>query len=745
MLMATPMVAVTTSARTTVDEVGSYIIRGRVSGADGQMLVGATVRVPGTTRSVGTNSKGEFELTLKQGGMRELQVSHIGYATAVTSVEASTHGQPISIVLQPTADQLHEAVVTGARTERPLADVPVITRVITQAEIERINPQDFNKLLEYALPGIQFASNHMSLGPTITYQGMSSKLLAFLIDGERISGEGSDHNIDYSRINVDEIERIEVIRGAASTLYDSNATAGVINIITKKGRRPIEALLNTRYAGWQGEKYNLALGVNRKGWSSYTTFGYRHRNTRIVADTAAATSERIYGDRVTVIKGDTARMSLQGYSIFDVSQRFSYDISDYLKADAKVTYYTNALAQAPKTPYKDRYNDVAVNAKLHYLLNPNHRFDLAYLYDNYTKERTYTAKDSTTTRYRNRHNNIRLSYTGTIGAHTLSLGSELDHEHLRHYFFGFKNTQPTRSRTKWAIYAQEHWSILDNLHFVAGIRADKTEGRNMRFTPKASLLYRPIDVITLRANYAEGYRVPTLKELYQHYNQMGHMDILGNENLKDETSRMFSLSAEYNKDGLNLTLSAFKNFYRHRIGYTIVAPYPNGYGYALKYANIDNSRTTGLEATARYRTTYGLGVHAAYNFIDDHQEINGYNTSTVRPHSIAFGADYRRRIGQTLAQIAFTGQWSSALDTYAYVRKSKSNPEAYYTRNHYDARTLCTLNLSATLPHGIKAGFIIDNIFNYRDKASNANIQVPSLGRSYVATLTLNLADTFGW
>ena len=121
----------------------------------------------------------------------------------------------------PTNSKLEEVVVTGSRSEKPLKDVPVITRVISQEEIKTVNPVDLNTLLEYTLPGIQFYYNSMSQTTSINYQGMDSKSVLFLLDGERISGEGSDHNIDFSRINVDNIERIEVVRGAASTLYDT--------------------------------------------------------------------------------------------------------------------------------------------------------------------------------------------------------------------------------------------------------------------------------------------------------------------------------------------------------------------------------------------------------------------------------------------------------------------------------------------------------------------------------------------
>ena len=120
---------------------------------------------------------------------------------------------------------------------------------------------------------------------------MDSKSVLFLVDGERISGEGSDHNIDFSRINVDNIERIEVVRGAASTLYDSRAIGGVINIITKKSSRPLNVQLSSRYAGVNGQNYGVQVGINRSRLNSQTSFGFRNRSTYWVKDKEGKTVE----------------------------------------------------------------------------------------------------------------------------------------------------------------------------------------------------------------------------------------------------------------------------------------------------------------------------------------------------------------------------------------------------------------------------------------------------------------------
>ena len=200
---------VTTSAK--ADAASSrYTIRGTVTDECNSPLPGALIVVSGTTIKQGTNSKG-----------------------------IARPGQNASITLFPSRTNLNEVVVTGTRSDRPLKDMPVLTRVISRREIETINAIDLTTLLQTALPGLQFSYNDMSQATEITYQGLGGKAVLFLLDGERISGEGGANNIDYGRFNVNDIDRIEIVRGAAATLYDSRAIGGVINIITRKGFRPI--------------------------------------------------------------------------------------------------------------------------------------------------------------------------------------------------------------------------------------------------------------------------------------------------------------------------------------------------------------------------------------------------------------------------------------------------------------------------------------------------------------------------
>ena len=230
-----------------------YLIRGVVVDENGQPMPGAAIRVLGSTFGAGTNTSGEFVIKLEDMEERTLRISFMGYEPAtVKAVPAENPSKVVSVRLEPARNQLNEVVVTGSFIEKPLKDVPVLTRVISQKEIKALNPQSIETLLQYELPGLQISYNSMSQLPEITYQGMDGEYLLFLVDGERVSGEGADHNVDFTRFNVDDIERIEVIKGSQSTIYGSNALGGVVNIITKNADRPFTGNLNARYAGING-------------------------------------------------------------------------------------------------------------------------------------------------------------------------------------------------------------------------------------------------------------------------------------------------------------------------------------------------------------------------------------------------------------------------------------------------------------------------------------------------------------
>lgn len=149
-------------------------------------------------------------------------------------------------------------VITGTRTPKLLKDTPVQTRVITSGDIRKADATNIGDMLQSELPAIEF-SHSMNRQVSLNMQGFSGTSVLFLIDGERLAGETMD-NTDYSRLNMDNVERIEIVKGAASSLYGSNAVGGVVNSIA--------ALDKLRSTVTQSQLDNKAFFNSRYGASA---------------------------------------------------------------------------------------------------------------------------------------------------------------------------------------------------------------------------------------------------------------------------------------------------------------------------------------------------------------------------------------------------------------------------------------------------------------------------------------------
>ena len=128
--------------------------------------------------------------------------------------------------------ELEQVVVTGTRTPKLLANTPVLTKLITADDIMKTDATNLRDVLQQVIPGIEF-SYAMNQQVHMNFSGFGGQSMLILVDGERLAGETMD-DVDFTRIGMDNVDHIEIVKGAASALYGSNAAGGVINIITKK-------------------------------------------------------------------------------------------------------------------------------------------------------------------------------------------------------------------------------------------------------------------------------------------------------------------------------------------------------------------------------------------------------------------------------------------------------------------------------------------------------------------------------
>ena len=138
--------------------------------------------------------------------------------------------------------------MTGTRTEKRLSESPVLTTVVSGREVEKAAALSFLETLEDNIPGIVSEPNAM--GNNLRIRGLNSRYILFLVDGERLVSEGAGGNVNLDQIDVNSIKRVEIINGAASALYGSNAVGAVINIITKEPQEHFNTTANITYQSY---------------------------------------------------------------------------------------------------------------------------------------------------------------------------------------------------------------------------------------------------------------------------------------------------------------------------------------------------------------------------------------------------------------------------------------------------------------------------------------------------------------
>ena len=624
-----------------------------------------------------------------------------------------------------------DVVVTATRTPKLLKDAPVITRVIRAEEIRKTDATTVKDLLELVLPGVEFTSHGGTMN--INLSGMGANYVLFLIDGERIAGEARD-NIDYDRLNVENIERIEVVKGAASALYGSNAIGGVVNIITKKATEPWQLNLNARYGRENEQRYGGSLGFNTRRFNSFTTGTYKHRNGYTLTNRAESYIE--YPDGSQVSNDDNGSITtIYGYSDWDINQKFIVRPVDPLTITAAGTYYNHE--QYSSTKVHDLYRGYTGRLNLNYAIDSSQNIEASYKFDEYDKFDYYLRLDETDKTYVNSQHTGRLQYNNTFRrAGTLTLGAEYFGDRLNTY--QFKGQDPEHSTETYVAFAQHDVNLVERLNLVYGARLDYHSTYGAHVSPKVSLMYK-LNPVTLRLSYGGGFKSPTLKELYTDWSHQGMFQLVGNPDLVPEKSQNVSLSAEYSRGNFSASVIGYYNNIRDKIS-TVW----NNAADTSFYTNIGRAEVWGIDANVSVRLPYGFGITASYAYVHDYQPLDGVNTSTARPHSATIRFEYGLKRKNYGLDVNLTGRILSAVTTHTfddtYTNADGTTGAAY--QQHYPAYTMWKLVVTQRFRNAISLNLGADNLFNYKASVYSFNTSV-SPGITLFAGISLDVEQLF--
>jgi len=456
---------------------------------------------------------------------------------------------------------LNPVVVTGSGHHQRLKSTATPVHVISSQEIREQGITTFDDALIRMMPQASMAPN--SMGTFLRLNGLGNKYILVLINGQKLSGDISN-NIDLSRINMSRVKRIEVLDGAASSLYGSDAIAGVINIITDQPTdEEISVTNNLKVSGHGILTESVGLDIYKGHFGSYTSFthdradSYQNNNLEYVKGSDTETQE-------------TIAPYFTGYRSSVITQKFTYNPTQHLALHAGLDY-SYKITNRPETredipggtDYEMRYKGFRWNIGGIYKFNNRNSIQADFTVDRfrYGKEYDVETKDYAVGDYvqskkqRSMEGQVK-AILGLSSNSTTIFGADWHKDYLT-----ASSGNIEEHVYNIAAYAQHEMKFLKDFTATLGLRLTHHETFNQRLTPKVTVMYAPGD-FRFRATYSAGFRAPGLDELYYHYfsvNRGKPQIIFGNKDLAPEKSHYFSLNAEYRTQFIAMSITGYLN------------------------------------------------------------------------------------------------------------------------------------------------------------------------------------------
>jgi len=548
--------------------------------------------------------------------------------------------------------QLNPVVVTATRTERDLADVPVRTEIVTREEIERTHARTLTQALEN-VPGLQIREIHGKSGYELSLQGLSSDQVLVLIDGLPISAS-TGSTVDLSQYLLADVERIEIVKGAASAQYGSSAMGGVVNVITRPIRQGFHADV-TADVGSYG-KQNVSGKAGRIG-ASHGKLGLEgggeQWRLRLSADLLDDKGFSVDPD-AWPRQGDAIKRqqyALRGDWLPTASQRYWIEPSTYREDDTQRFDYYLPPTYVPRHKTEKITRD-RVSGGGEWLFDNEARLQLSGVVERYDSHSdTYSSDWLITARHAEQnmsHATLQFDLP-EWRRQRWQVGGDYHYEDLAQTNNGVSEfTRSKVDRRTFELFGQNDILFNDRWELVLGMRWQNDSDFGTHLAPKASLKGRLIDTAdwqgVFRASLGNGYRVPNLKERYYvfDHSHLGYM-VKGNPDLRPESSLSAQLGFRLDmREDLTLEVNGFYNRVKDLIQVDQDNIQPGGPGVVIyTYDNVARARTQGVETGLRWLARPGLTFNLGYTFTDTRNLDTGEELTRRPRHMARLGADWR--------------------------------------------------------------------------------------------------------
>jgi len=552
-----------------------------------------------------TNSSGQYFFSITEPSV--VLISYLGF---VSITDTFTVAQDKVYYTGPVAQEINDVVVTGQYAPNSVQKSVYEVKVINAETIKSKGANNLREALQNEL-SIDLGQDQV-FGSSLGINGISGEGIKIMVDGVPIVGR-LDGKLDLSQININNIERIEIVEGPLSVMYGTDAMGGVINIITKSFQpEKINLQLRGYYetvgqynvdlnAGFSFRKSQIFLSGGRYFFDGFTTYDSIPRFMEWKP------KEQYFTDAKYMYSGNKFRFSLTGAFFRELmvnrsapKQTLSYDNND--------TAWTYTGADIKYLTYRPR-----ASASLMYRFNENSQLDVLLAYSGFFRftnkydKNLVTLKETLVNDPRDqdtaRYHQLLIRSTYSLPAWKNKLNFQFGIEVNQEYTTQTRIKDGKQSSGDYAAYGSVRYSVVKGLDVQPAVRIIYNTRFRAPLVPSINIKYNWKDQLVFRASYGKGYRAPSLKELYLVFFDSNH-SLQGNPNLIAENGHIvngtFNYTQTVKKHSITYGISGFYNNINNKIDWRII-PSIGPELDTFEYINIKRYITYGGDISLNYK------------------------------------------------------------------------------------------------------------------------------------------------
>jgi outer membrane receptor for ferrienterochelin and colicins len=685
-----------------------------------------------------TNSTGRA--AIEADAAVELIISKIGFTTLRDTL---AKGESKNYTLVPNQVNLKDVVVTGQFEANTTQNAVQQIRVIDRKRIEQQGAVNLRDVLTNEL-NIRLSQDGV-LGSQMSMMGLGGQNVKILIDGVPVIGR-MDGNIDLSQINLNNIERIEIIEGPMSVIYGTDALGGVINLITKKPSGKQYALAVNSYYETVGT-YNVDANVGFKHKNLAVTISggrnYFDGFSTVTGDSIRAQQwkprEQYFGDiQLTYkFKKQSHRLYTQGFNE-TITSRNNPNITAYTVTGFDDYFITNRWNYSL---YSDFYFNNKACLNLINSFSTYERRKNSYIKNlvTGTEQLTPNPEDHDTTTF------DLLLMRGTYTTHNATVfNSQMGYDINLERGTGKRLEDHQQSIGDYAAFYIAEIKLLDKLTLNQGVRFIYNTRYGAPVIPSFNIKYDITKKLAFRGSYAQGFRAPSLKELFLYFVDVNHY-IIGNPDLKAETSYNFLASVahvkEYQKGSLKTDISGFYNNVSNMISLVLQPNDVNANVYT--YRNIGHYETKGMNisSTVKYKN---IAATLGYSYIGRLNQQDSLESFPPFSYSNEIRANTTYTVTKTKTDLSVFVKYNGALPGYQVSSANTIEQtwiQAYTMVDASITQPFLSGRISFTVGAKNLANItsITSNTASSAHSSGSTNMSV-SMGRYFFTSIRINIA-----